>query len=153
MRIEAIIDYWEENVLSFDPEKILIRLRNFFPQVETDWIDQSRYRLERFFQTVKEKDLEPPLIIVEKKWEVFSRNTPTFKFKLLTEPNIEITGLCNRWRIEFESQQKIEAETEKTIIEFLKSIRYGEIRSNIQTDFFCKIDEDNKNYWILEESL
>ena len=92
-------------------------------------------------------------MIIEKKWELFSQNTPTFLFKILTEAKIEITGLSNRGRIEFESKQKIDSETEKTIIDFLKSLKYGEIKSTIRTEYFCKPSETFEGRWLLEESV
>jgi hypothetical protein len=153
MRIEIWIDYWEEGVLSFNPEKVLIQLRKYFPQVEIDWTDQSRVSLERFFEIAHEKGLTPPPMIVEKHWELFSQNTPTFKFKFLTGTNTEITGLSSRWRIEFELERKVDSETEKTIIDFLKSLNYGEIRSNARTEYFCQPHKDFKDYWLLEESV
>lgn len=153
MRIEMWLNYWNDEVLSFNPEKIMVRLRKYFPQVETDWKDQSRFQFEKFLQNVKEKGLEPPVFIIEDKWRLLAENSPTFLFKILTEKNIEITGLVNRWRIEFESKQKIDSETEKIIIDFLKSLQYGEIKSNTQTEYFCRPLENYKDFWLLEESV
>jgi hypothetical protein len=88
-------------------------------------------------------------MIIEDKWRLFSANSPTFLFKVLTETNIEITGLSNRWRIEFETEQQIDSQNEKTIIDYLKSLKYGEIRSNTQTQYFCKPSETFAGRWLL----
>jgi hypothetical protein len=153
MRIEIWLNYWSDEVLSFNPEKVIIRLRKYFPQVETDWKDQSRFWFEKFFQSVKEKGLEPPDFIIEDKWRLFAANSPTFLFRILTETNTEITGLSNRWQIEFESKQKFDSDTERTIIDFLKSLEYGKIKSNTQTEYFCRPHENIKDFWLLEESV
>jgi hypothetical protein len=46
------IEIWlkpDECILSFNPEKVIIQLKEYFPQTETDWKDQSRFWFERIF--------------------------------------------------------------------------------------------------------
>jgi hypothetical protein len=151
MTIEASIEYWDENVLTFDPEKVAIRLRKYFTQVLIDPKDYSMDELERFIKYANENIEEPnrSRMISSMRGKNWA-NGPTFRFKIPLENEIEITGHTKRYRIAFESKQDIDSETEKTIIDFLKSLKYGEIRSDTQTKYFGKLHEDYKDRWLLE---
>ncbi len=150
MRIESYISYWKSNGLSFNPEKIIVRLRKeYFPELETDWKDQSRIYFERFFENIKKKSLEPPDFVVESKWNLFSSNSPTFLFTISLK-TLNINGNVNRYVINFETEKKFDLETEKKIINFLTSLKYGDIKSDTKTKYFCKQNENYKNYWNLD---
>lgn len=152
MKIESSINYWESNGLSFNPEKILIRLKKeCFPELKADWKDQSRIHLESFFNTVKEKKLTPPDFIVESKWKLFSANSPTFLFTVPSKKQ-QIEGNVSRYLIEFKSKENFILETEDKIIEFLESLNYGKIKSDTKTELFCIANKNFKNYWNLKKS-
>lgn len=153
MRIEASIDYWDESVLTFDPEKVVVRVRDYFPQVVIEPKDYSMDELERVTKFANENFEEPrrSKIITSirgKNWT----NGPSFRFKTPLENEIEITGYSQRYCIAFESKRGIDLEIENTIIDFLKSLKYGEISSDTETNNFCKPHEDQKEHWLLEES-
>lgn len=80
-------------------------------------------------------------------------NGPVFRFQINTDDNKKISGFVSRYRVSFSSEIKIEDKTEKIIIDFLKLLKYGEINSETQTGYFCKPYENNKSYWLLEESV
>ena len=154
MRIEAHIDYWVKEVLTFDPIKVLERLEDYLPEVDVDNTDYKLEELERFTIYANENIEEPQRsIMINQMRENNWANGPWFKFKVSLEHHKEITGKVSRYSVDFCSEEIISFETEKNIINFLKSLKYGEIRSDTQTKYFCKSDENYKDHWLLEESI
>lgn len=153
MRIEANIEYWDDNVLTFDPEKVIGKLRKYFPQTIVDPKDYSMDELERFIKYANDNVSEPnrSRVIASMRGKNWA-NGPTFRFRILGESEREITGYAKRYCVAFESKQDIDFKIEKAIIEFLKSLKYGEIRSNTQTKHFCKPQNDFRDYWLVDET-
>lgn len=55
MRIESNIEYWTDKFLTFDPEKIINKLSEYFPQIECDSTDYSFAEFERFINYANER--------------------------------------------------------------------------------------------------
>lgn len=152
MRIEAAIDYWGDDVLTFDPEKVVVRLKSYFDEVVIDPKDYSYDELERFIKYADEKIEEPNRSKMIASMKGKSRtNGPAFKFKIPLENNVVVTGVAARYRVEFNCEQDFDAKVEKRIVEFLKSLKYGEIRSNTQTNLFGELSETFENHWLLSD--
>ncbi len=154
MRIAAEIKYWSDEVLTFDPEKVLGKLREIFPQMEVDTLDYSLDELERFIKYANEKIPEPNRSRMinsmrGKNWA----NGPSFRFQIDIDENSKLNGYAKRYTIAFLSESEIDSDTENKIINFLKSLKYGTIRSNTKTEYFCKPDENHQDHWLLEESV
>lgn len=153
MRIESNIEYWDERVLTFDPEKVLQRLAKIFSQTEIDPLDYSFDELERSMQRANESIAEPNRTrMIESMKQKNWTNGPVFKFKIKID-DLEITGYAKRYTTAFLTKTRIDDATETKIVEFLKSLEYGLIRSDTQTRYFSKPDEDFKGRWLLEESV
>lgn len=153
MRIGISIDYWADEVLTFDPEKILFKLKKYFPQVEIDKTDYSRKEVERVTKFANENISEPDRSKMINQVHGKNRaNGPAFLFKIPINENIQINGRVQRYSISFKSEEDFNLETEKTIIDFLKSLKYGKIESDTKTENFINSDKDSKKCWLLEES-
>lgn len=151
MRIESWINYWDEGFLTYNPEKIRGVFFEIFPTAVFDKTNFARFHLERFLQAVKEKELNPPEFIIDKKWELAFQNGPVFKFEIPLESDKKIRFSASRYRVTFESDSGFNDEIENKIIDFLKSLKYGRIRSNQRTENFTEPCEDFKDYWKLKD--
>lgn len=152
MRIELRIKYWTDEILTFDPEKVLDRLKKYFLHVDIDPKDYSQEELERFVDHANKNIEEPTRSIVINQMQGKNRtNGPVFRFKIVLNKKTEITGFTNRYHIEFKSEEEFDSNSEKIIIDFFKSLNYGQIISNKQTTFFSKASERITGEWLLED--
>ncbi len=151
MEIEVSIDYWGEEVLTFDPEKVLWRLKNYFQQIEIDPIDYSFDELERFITYSNEKVYEPTrsMVIASRKGKNRTSG-PVFRFQIPVTDKLKIKGYAKRYTVAFNFEWIADEALEEKIIVFLKSLNYGEIRSDTQTKKFCIPHKELKNNWTLK---
>ena len=151
MRIESWIYYWDEGFLTFNPEKIRGVFFEHFQEAIFEKTNFARSHLERFLQNVKEKKLETPEFIIDKYWELAFQNGPVFKFDIPLENDLKIKVTMSRYRVSFDSDSEFSEEIENKVIEFLKLLKNGCIRSNQQTKNFVKPCNDYKDSWKLKE--
>jgi hypothetical protein len=150
VRIGAEIDYYDDGVLTFDPEKVLVKLKHYFDNVKVDLTDYSRQRLEKIIKIEKERGQELNHSDVIKQMLANNRrNGPIFRFKIQHRDDAKIIGSVQRYAITFRSEQKIDNLMEQKIVAFLKSIEYGEIYSFENTSLFCKKSRNIKGKWLL----
>lgn len=150
MRIECSISFWEKGCLVFEPEKVAIIIKDFFPEVVFEETNYSRFYLENFLSKIREEKLEPPDFIVDKKWELAFQSGPTYKFEIVISNQDKISGLVKRYSVEFETGSEFKEEVESKIIECLNSPNYGEIHSDRQTKNFCEPLESFQDFWKLK---
>lgn len=149
MRIESSIDYHDGGLLNYDPARIRAIFFVHFPEAVFDQTNYSRTVLERFFQAVEEKNLEPPQFVIDKKWELAFQNGPTFKYAVPCKENGDFLVTIQRFRVVFDTEKSFSSLNEAKIIDFLKLINYGEIYSDSQTEFFT---EKSESKWLLKNN-
>lgn len=125
MHITCSINYWSDEVATFDPEKVAGKLRAAFPEADVDPTDQAaaevenlRRRIEPFFDT------NPSLKTMLRQMQGKARrNGPVFAFKM---PGIR--GTVGRYSVVFMSEVDVEGSLRERIVAFLESLRLGSVK-------------------------
>jgi hypothetical protein len=151
MQIWLTIDPHGDGVLTFDPGKVLDRLAEYLPEADIDPIDYGWEEIEKITKLANEQCAEPTRsTIINQIVGKNRRNGPTYKFRIATREAAEINGHARRYSIRFACDKVFNAAAEKKIIEFLKSLKYGEISSDTKTEYFCVPDEPSNTKWFLQ---
>jgi hypothetical protein len=129
MNIEVEIPYWGPQVATFDPEKVLWRLKEQFPEAaidRTDWAEREVASLDAFL----DERAVPPVQKDTMKRQIRGkarRNGPVYKFKLTDGLGPEIEGYSSRYRVVFRSANDIEEGFRSRITDFLRSLGLGNL--------------------------
>ncbi len=127
MEIRSQIDPSGEGVAVFDPSKVLDRLEQYFPKVDIDPKDYSQEDVDKITKFVQETDPEKKAFLITSYRDKNRRNGPTYKFSLNLVNGIKIEGHARRYSVAFRSEGEVDEETRNKIIEFLESLKLGEI--------------------------
>jgi hypothetical protein len=129
MDIAVEIPYWGPQVATFDPEKVLCRLKEHFPEAEidpTDWTEREVASLNAYLQeraiTARHKD--PMRSQIRGKAR---RNGPLYRFRLTDGSGAEIQGYSSRYRVVFRSDHDINEVFRRRITDFLRSLGLGNL--------------------------
>ena len=130
MVIEIHLDYFS-GVTCFDPEKVMLRLLDAFPEASTDWQDHAAAELQRVIAFVHDKHNEVPpehgeqmvASIRRKTWQ----NGPAFLFHLGGGPDARVKGWVRRYQVGFESGEKIVEDLRLRVVRFLEGLGLGEV--------------------------
>jgi hypothetical protein len=131
MVIEVHLDYSSESVICFDPEKVILKLQEEFPETSTDWKDQAEAELQSvsaFLQdrgsNLSKRNGEHMVVSIRRKtWQ----NGPAFLFKLHIDRGIEVSGWARRYRVGFESEADLPENIKLRLIRFLEGLGLGKI--------------------------
>jgi hypothetical protein len=129
MNIEVEIPYWGPQVATFDPEKVLRRLKEQFPEAEidpTDWAEREVASLDAFL----EQRCVPPETKDAMRRQIRGkarRNGPVYRFKLADGVGTAIEGYSSRYRVVFRSAHDVEEECRSRIADFLRSLGLGNL--------------------------
>ena len=127
MKITAKIAVSGEGVATFAPEKVLDRLKQWFPNVIIDPKDYSQDEVDKITKFVQETEPERRAFMIEQIKRKSRQNGPTYKFTFESQTGQMIEGYARRYSVYFISEEKIDDETQKKIVEFLESLKLGEI--------------------------
>jgi hypothetical protein len=129
MNIEAVIEYRGSAVATFDPEKVIWRLKQHFPEANidlTDWAEREVASLDLFLE---ERSIDP-----DAKQTMRSqirgkarRNGPVFRFKFADRHGAAIEGYSSRYRVVFRSTDDVEEACVQRITDFLRSLELGNL--------------------------
>jgi hypothetical protein len=129
MDIEVEIPYWGPQVGTFDPEKVLWRLKEQFPTAEidrTDWAEREVASLDTYL----EERAVPPEQKDTMRRQIrgkAQRNGPVYRFKLSDGFGAEIEGYSSRYRVVFRSSHDIDECFRSRITDFLRSLGLGNL--------------------------
>ncbi len=128
MNIEAVIDYWGPGVATFDPEKVLWRLKEHFPEAEIDTADRAELEVASLDAFVEQQQFEPQTKDTMRRQirGKSRRNGPVYQFNL-TDGGVLIEGRSSRYCVTFRSDQDIEGELRRRIVGFLESLNLGRL--------------------------
>ena len=128
MRIASSINYYSDDVATFDPEKVIERLRAAFPEAEVDPTDRSAEDVERVRQFVESQaDADSELreqqgaLLAQARFKA-RHNGPVYSFRLA-----DIYGTASRYHVPFHCQTEIHPSVRKRIVAFLKSLKLGRV--------------------------
>jgi hypothetical protein len=129
MNIEVVIKYRGPGVATFDPEKVLWRLKEQFPEAEintTDWAEREVASLDSFLE---ERAIAPETKETMRKQirGKARRNGPVYKFKLVDGKGATIEGQSSRYRVVFRSAHDIEETFRQQITDFLRGLELGNV--------------------------
>jgi hypothetical protein len=129
MDIDVEIPYWGPQVATFDPENVLWRLKEQFPEAEidpTDWAEREVASLDAYLEEravrPEQKDTMKSQIRGKAR-----RNGPVYRFKLTDGLGAEIEGYSSRYRVVFRSAHDIEEGFRSRITDFLRSLGSGNL--------------------------
>jgi hypothetical protein len=124
-RIALELDYWSDDVATFDPEKVVMKLQRAFPEATVDPTDKSAAEVDRVRAFLDSQDDMSPDIKATMLRQIQGkarRNGPVYNFVVGG-----ISGIAGRYYVSFHSDTEIEAPLKQRIVAFLESMRLGEI--------------------------
>ncbi len=129
MYIEAAIKYWGPEIATFDPEKVLWRLKGQFPQADidtTDWAEREVASVDSFLE---QRSMAPETRDQLRKQirGKARRNGPVYRFKLADGDGNPIEGYSSRYRVVFRSAHNVEEGFRRRIADFLQSLGLGDL--------------------------
>ena len=125
MQIVCALKYSSDDVVTFDPEKVIAKLRVAFPEAEVDPADQAAAEVERVRQFAEsESDADPHVrsTMLRQIQGKARRNGPVYSFGLAG-----VTGTAGRYSVSFLSDTEIELSLRQRIVAFLESLGVGTV--------------------------
>jgi hypothetical protein len=127
MKITAQIDFWGEGVATFAPDKVIDRLEQWFPTVIIDPKDYSQDEVDQITNFVQQAEPEKRAYMIEQIKRKNRHNGPTYRFTFESQTGQMIEGYARRYSVYFMSEEEIDDATQNKIVEFLESLKLGEI--------------------------
>jgi hypothetical protein len=129
MYLGARIDYWGKDVATFDPEKVLRRLREVFPAACIDWTDLAEKEVASLDQYLERSEASPEVKDTMRR-QIRGKarsNGPCYGFRLDDGDGHPIEGRAGRYSVYFRSEEIVDEETRRRLIDFLKSLSLGKL--------------------------
>lgn len=128
--ITCSIDYHSLDVLCFDPQKVLSKLRLAFPGTELDQTDLSAAEVNWVMEYTQGN-----LDMSDKSREIMRRQIlgkqqrmwPAYRFRF----SETVTGHVNRYSLVFKTEGEFNEIDKQNILDFLKSLRAGTIKTSV----------------------
>jgi hypothetical protein len=129
MNIQAVIEYRGSTVATFDPEKVIWRLKEHFPEANidtTDWAQREVASLDLFLEG-RSIDPETKQTMMRQIRGKSRRNGPVFRFNFADGHGAAIEGYSSRYRVVFRSADDVEEACRQRITAFLRSLELGSV--------------------------
>jgi hypothetical protein len=126
--LELELDFWDDSVGAFEPEKVLRQLQRAFPGVEIDPTDHQRVRLlrELEFWSQGGRESEVRETLVRQSWGLYQTNGPTYRFVVPFPSGHRVGGGARRLSVYFRLPPDLPPEHREQLLTFLRSLRMGE---------------------------
>lgn len=130
MRIGVRLNYWSEFVGTFDPLKVVARIRRDFPEAIVDPTDYDAEKLKRDLKVMESIPFE---VIPEERRAVMIRQVthtaqqdgPTFRFEIPTAAG-PVKGQARRYSVMLDLPDGLDNDVRGRFEAFLKGLRLGE---------------------------
>jgi len=88
------LDYWDETVGAFEPQKVIGKLREFFATAEIDPTDHQQVRLLRELWHWEQIDCPPEqlTLLIRQSWGNYQTSGPTYRFSVTFPSGHEVQG-------------------------------------------------------------
>ena len=131
MIIEISLDYMSDSVLCFDPEKVLWKLAEHFPQVLTDEKDHAEAEVQSVSAFLADRGEEISegirshiLASIKRKAR---QNGPAYAFSFDSAEGTTVKGWARRYGTGFKSEGDMPEALKANITDFLKGLGISEI--------------------------
>ena len=127
-RLAIDLDFWDDAIGAFEPEKVLRQLEVAFPAAEIDPTDHQQVRLLRELESWGQGGREPELRekLVRQSWHLYQTNGPTYRFAVPFPTGQRVSGSARRLSVCFRLPSGLPAECRDQLLAFLRSLRMGE---------------------------
>ncbi len=127
MDIQAVIKYRERSVATFDPEKVVMRLKDHFPEAEIDTTDRAQQEVASLDSFLEKRPIAPETKETMRRQirGKARRNGPVYRFGLVDGQGTAIEGHSSRYRVAFRSVHDIDEGLRRRIRDFLRSLELG----------------------------
>jgi hypothetical protein len=127
MILEAVLDYWGVEVGTFDPEKVLARMRSAFPQLTSDFHDHANDEVENVVKSLKGNCAsESTEAAIKRQIQGKTRrNGPVYRFKIRFDSGELIEGMTSRYSVQFTLPDNANSATLGQIENFLRELDLG----------------------------
>jgi hypothetical protein len=131
MIIQISLDYMSDSVACFDPEKVLWKLSELFPEAiidEKDYAEVEVQSLASFLtnrgEEITERREAQMLASIKRKAR---QNGPAFIFMVDSGSGENVSGWARRYGVGFKSGKDIPNDLKARIISFLEGLDLGEV--------------------------
>ena len=125
-RLSLELDFWDETIGAFEPQKVITRLHEAFPNAEIDLTDHLRRRLLFELDYWPLNDCGDRYnTLVRNSWHLYQTCGPSYHFAIVF-PSGRVTGSARRLSIEFLVPVRMPTAEQESLIAFLRSLRMGE---------------------------
>ena len=119
------LDWWDDSVGAFEPEKVLRQLRREFPDLEIDPTDHQRVRLLRELEFWSTLGAELRETLVRQSWGLYQTMGPTYRFAIPFPFGHRVTGGARRMSVSFKLPVAFPREYREQVLAFLQSLQMG----------------------------
>ncbi len=129
MNIGAVIEYWGPGVATFDIQKVLWRLKEHFPEAETETTDRAEHEVASLDLFLEQRSIASEIK------ETMSRqirgkalrNGPVYRFHMTDGTGAANEGVSSRYCVAFRSAHDVEERFRRRITDFLQSLELGNL--------------------------
>jgi folate-binding protein YgfZ len=125
------LDFWDDSVGAFEPEKVIRQLGRAFPNLEFDATDYQQVRLLReleIWEELSQRDGKVRESLIANSWHLFRTNGPTFRFEIPFESGHRVKGGARRMSVGFHVPIDLPSEHRERLLAFLDSLDLGKPR-------------------------
>jgi hypothetical protein len=126
-RISLELSYWTDFVGTFDPWKVLWRIKKTFPSAAIDTTDHQEVRLNRELEGWARNDIPEPTrqTLIGQSKRLYRDNGSTYRFEIPCGLEASINGCVRRYSVSFNLPPDTPPEMRQSIITFLASLELG----------------------------
>lgn len=154
MELWAYIDPHGPGVVTFDPGKVLQRIKDVFPGMTCDYHDHAMARLDslqQFFRDYAVPD-ERRQTMERQTRHSTAENGPVYLFAIERPDGSVITGSTRRYRTTFRTATLFDPSMEAQLIALLRGFKVGFILCDTPTrQFTVPAGEENPEVWTLPD--
>jgi hypothetical protein len=154
MNITLNIDFDGPEIVTFDPAKVLRRIRDHFPGFQSDYSNHAYRELDvlaqYFIDHATPNTARQP--IQEQLRNKVARIGPVYTFTIDGLDGTPIQGVVNRYTTSFRIASTFDLALQETLIHFLRAFQVGFLTCNRQTPYFTVASSIYPTLWELNPS-
>ncbi len=151
MNIYLYIEPDGPGVVTFDPPKVMDRIKEAFPTFTTDRRNYAQEDFDRARQSLIERGIPEDRrrrLEAQLRGKV-ERNGPSYHFEIEGLHGTRIMGSVRRYRTTFRSTIPMDAALQEAVIQVLRTFQVGIIQCDTQTEIFVTPSQAYPGLWEL----
>jgi hypothetical protein len=123
------IDYWSESVICFDPEKVVGKFADAFPDIVIDWTNASELEVQRVQKFLMGSDAseETKATMLRQIKGKASRNGPVYNFQIPQGKGCFIKGQATRYSVTIHYEGTLPDQMKHQLVDLLRSLEAGKL--------------------------